>query len=434
MKWTEDGSGDAYAVHGGKIVTSRMINQLEDGAMIRLVNRLPGRGRKKKVAPRNKEGSDMSATDESSSSTLSSERLSLITEVNDVFGDGAVEQMKTIAYTGQGGWIEAWARKVVEMGEEKEDEILEYLCRAMRAEFGDVGAETMIGGLRKFVREQRRTEKDRRGKDEQEERRRHWKRDEETWEFTRQEAANKTVEDTRGDEATVVEEWGKGGKGVGMSGGWFWQTGQQQWHREEVELEAAQQWRREKPEQEATRQRQQEEVVQEAARQRQREEAEQEAVRRQQRQQEEAAQQQRQQQEEAVQRQQVEQDEAAKREDQRRRSEEEETAREVERRQRRERVEEDPKRRERQEKAAVEERQKIQPARTVCFGRYYGKTCEWVYNQDRQYCEWISRQESSNRALLEFQEFVRAAERREKRKELEMREKTFEENRRKKEL
>ena len=32
-------------------------------------------------------------------------------------------------------------------------------------------------------------------------------------------------------------------------------------------------------------------------------------------------------------------------------------------------------------------------------------------------------QESSNRALLEFQEFVRVAERREKRKELEMREK-----------
>ena len=68
MKWTADGSGDAYAVHGGKIVTPRMINQFEDGAMIRLVSRLlGGGGRKKKVAPRNKDGSDMSATDESSS-------------------------------------------------------------------------------------------------------------------------------------------------------------------------------------------------------------------------------------------------------------------------------------------------------------------------------------------------------------------------------
>ena len=48
--------GQVDAVHGGKIVTSQMINQLEDGAMIRLVSRLPGGGRQKKVAPRNKEG------------------------------------------------------------------------------------------------------------------------------------------------------------------------------------------------------------------------------------------------------------------------------------------------------------------------------------------------------------------------------------------
>ena len=51
MKWAEDGSDDAYPVHDGKIVTSRMINRLEDCAMIRLVNRLLGGGRQKKVAP-----------------------------------------------------------------------------------------------------------------------------------------------------------------------------------------------------------------------------------------------------------------------------------------------------------------------------------------------------------------------------------------------
>ena len=107
---------------------------------------------------------------------------------------------------------------------------------------------------------------------------------------------------------------------------------------------------------------------------------------------------------------------------------------EEERRQRQEREVEERKRRERQEKATMEERQEIQPATTVGFGRYYGKTCEWVYSRDREYCEWVSRQESTNRALLEFQEFVRAAERRDKRKELEMREKTMEENRSKKEL
>ena len=174
---TEDGSSHAYVVYGGRIETPETIDQLKDGAIVQIVNRMAGGGRKKKAASRNKGRSGMSATDESSSSTLSSE----VTEVNEVFGNGAVEQMKTIAYTGQGGWIEAWARKIMEVSEEKEGEVLEFLCRAMRVEFGDVGAETTVGEIRKFIREQRRLEKDRRMKDEQEERRRHWERDEETW-------------------------------------------------------------------------------------------------------------------------------------------------------------------------------------------------------------------------------------------------------------
>ena len=55
----------------------------------------------------------------------------------------------------------------VEVGEEKEEEVLGYLCGMARVECGDVGAETMIGEIRKFIREQRRVEKDWRVKDEQ---------------------------------------------------------------------------------------------------------------------------------------------------------------------------------------------------------------------------------------------------------------------------
>ena len=121
-----------------------------------------------------------------------------------------MEQMKTIACTGQGGWVEAWARKVLEVDEGREEELMEYLCKAMRAEFGDVGAEMMIGGIRKFVREQRQAEKDRRKKDERKERRQHWKQDEEAGELTRREAVNETVGDTRGGggmkQAAAVEE------------------------------------------------------------------------------------------------------------------------------------------------------------------------------------------------------------------------------------
>ena len=291
VEWVENGGGNAYAVHNGKIVTAEMISRLKDCVMIRLVNRLPGGGRKKKAAPRNKGESDMSATDESSSSTLSSERLSLITGVNEVFGSEAVEQMKTIAYNGQGGWVEAWARKIMEVGEEKEEEVLGYLCGMARVECGDVGAETMIGEIRKFIREQRRVEKDRRMKDEQEERRRRWEKDGEMWEPAGRESGKETVEDARGNGLAVVEETGKGWKGVGMSGGWFWQTAQQgkarqeaaqqQQHREgeavrqrQQEEAAQQQWQQEEGEQEATRQQQQEEAEWEAARRQQRQQEE----------------------------------------------------------------------------------------------------------------------------------------------------------------
>ena len=128
-------------------------------------------------------------------------------KVSEVFKGDAVEQMKTIASTGPGGWTEAWARKVMEVGEEGEEEILMCVHRAMREEFGHVVAKKMIKGVRDFVREQR-------------------------------EGTEAVVE---GKETTIEEERGKGGKGVGMSGGWFWQTGQQ----EKAGREADQQQREE---------------------------------------------------------------------------------------------------------------------------------------------------------------------------------------------
>ena len=75
-------------------MTPEAINRLKDDAIVRIVDRMVGGGRKKKAAPRNKRESDMSATDESSSSTLSSERLSLITRVSEAFGDKFVEQFE----------------------------------------------------------------------------------------------------------------------------------------------------------------------------------------------------------------------------------------------------------------------------------------------------------------------------------------------------
>ena len=71
--------------------------------------------------------------------------------MNEAFGGEAVEQMKSIASTGPGGWTEAWARKIMEVGEEGEEEVLGCLHRAMRDEFGHVAAQTMIEGIRNFA-------------------------------------------------------------------------------------------------------------------------------------------------------------------------------------------------------------------------------------------------------------------------------------------
>ena len=81
----------------------------------------------------------------------------------------------------------------------------------------------------------------------------------------------------------------------------------------------------------------------------------------------------------------------------------------------------------------MEEEKGIQSPMIMKFGKHYGKTCGWVYSRDRDYCDWVIRLDASNKNLLQFQEFVRAAERRDTWKELEMREKTLEENRKRRE-
>ena len=336
--------------------------------------------------------------------------------MNEAFGGEAVEQMELIASTGPGGWTETWARKIMEVGEEGEgEEVLGCLHKAMQDEFGHVAARTMIKGIRSFVREQE-DGRDRGKKKGREERQQQWRRGEEAWESIGREMRKReggAGGAIKGEEATIKEEGRKGGKGVGMSGGWFWQTGQQQWQQEDIEQGAMRQGQQEKAGQEAAQQQQQRE--EEAVRQRQQQPEEAAARQRQQQREEEAARQRQQeeaaqQQEEDARRWQVERKETTNREEQRRRDEEDE------------------------KRWREEERQGIQSPMIVKFGRYYGKTCEWVYSRDREYCDWVIRLEASNKNLMQFQEFVRAAERRDKWKELEIREKTLEENRKKREL
>ena len=63
-------NGDVYAVHDGRIVTSRVVDRLKDGAMIQLVDRMPRGGKnKKKTTKKMVEESEQSATDKSSTET-----------------------------------------------------------------------------------------------------------------------------------------------------------------------------------------------------------------------------------------------------------------------------------------------------------------------------------------------------------------------------
>ena len=79
-KWVENRNSNAYITHGGRIVAGHAIDQLEDGAVVRIVDRLPGGGRGKKKKTPSKY--DVSTSEESSSSVLNSEPIAMGGEIS----------------------------------------------------------------------------------------------------------------------------------------------------------------------------------------------------------------------------------------------------------------------------------------------------------------------------------------------------------------
>ena len=140
----EEESGDAYAVQGGRILTTRMV-QLGDGAMIQFVHRMP-RGKNKKRTMKRMLESEQILTDPSSSEARA---------------DVAFEMVKMANLAGWGGE----RTREIRGHEEQEEEFLEQIRKNVKVELG-VGAESMIEGLRTCVREQRLVERDRRKKEE----------------------------------------------------------------------------------------------------------------------------------------------------------------------------------------------------------------------------------------------------------------------------
>ena len=155
-----------YAVHGGRIVTVEMVDQLGDGAVIQFVNRMLGGGKNKKKMTKRAVESEQDVSDASSS------------EVNTDAAFGLVKKMTKLA-----GWSREWTKKIGEVNEEQEEEFMQGICRKLRAEVG-VGAESVTEGPRTYVREQRQIEEDWRKKD---------GRDEETLGLTSWGVANEAV-------------------------------------------------------------------------------------------------------------------------------------------------------------------------------------------------------------------------------------------------
>ena len=136
-------SGDVYAVHGGRIVTSRVVDRLKDGAMIQLVDRMRGGGKnKKKMTKKMVEESEQSATDKSS-----------------MEADAVFEMLDRCSRTGVGGWSVEMMEAMSEMDDEQTEKMLKMLRSSFPEEVGD-DPEPVVNGFTKFLQERRRTEKD----------------------------------------------------------------------------------------------------------------------------------------------------------------------------------------------------------------------------------------------------------------------------------
>ena len=97
-KMVAGGNDDAYAVRGGKILTPKIIEQLESNAFVQVVDRVMGGGKKKKM---NVEESDHSATDKSSTET-----------------DAVFEAFDRCSRTGTGGRSAEMTEAMLEMDDE----------------------------------------------------------------------------------------------------------------------------------------------------------------------------------------------------------------------------------------------------------------------------------------------------------------------------
>ena len=93
--------------------------------------------------------------------------------------------------------------------------------------------------------------------------------------------------------------------------------------------------------------------------------------------------------------------------------------------------------REQQEREAVKQREMNMKEMKIRFGRYHGRDCETIYQEDRNYCHWVLDVETGNPAVIELKNFIKARDdqreeecRERKRVELEEREVKIEENRR----
>ena len=42
------------------------------------------------------------------------------------------------------------------------------------------------------------------------------------------------------------------------------------------------------------------------------------------------------------------------------------------------------------------------------FGRYHGRDCETIYQEDRNDCQWVLDVETGNPAVIEFKNFIKA--------------------------